>query len=435
MKSTLAELTTLIDRWKALRVRRPSENDFTPWGYSAIKAEDIDGMFDAWLHALGLTVSRTKPVDQSEERIVDATVAKLMRETRPHIDNAVSNGMAWLIQSTPFMANVASMTAHLSVVMSRRIDFRKELLKIAASDLNEGVLSVEKVAPIAQQIIGHYEKIEEQKTAIDEAVKASEASDKDISAIKEKVLEDQTAITTLLNTATKNQANLKQQADTLHALIESSQSALDEIEDQKAEADKQIGTGAELLAKANDQLTKALQDINRQELAGAFAAQAEKAGGERWKWVIAFGVSIAWMIFVAYFVISEAPGNDPPSFDPNSLLRGLPFAAPAIWFGWFSARQIGMLARIQQDYAYKASTAVAFEGYKKEVASSNDGALSKQLLETAISNFGDNPVRFYENKSDNHGHPIEALVEKIQDPETRNFVVEILKAIKPEFKK
>lgn len=123
------------------------------------------------------------------------------------------------------------------------------------------------------------------------------------------------------------------------------------------------------------------------------------------------------------------------AFDPNSLLRGLPFAAPAIWLGWFSARQIGILARIQQDYAYKASTAVGFEGYKKEVASANDQALSKQLLETAITNFGENPVRLYDKKSDDHGHPIEALIEKIKDPETRNFVIEMFKALKPEIKK
>ena len=76
MNSTLAELSTLISRWNALRKQRPSENDFTPWGYSGIKAEDIDGMFDSWKHALETAVSRTRAVDQPEERIIDATVSK-----------------------------------------------------------------------------------------------------------------------------------------------------------------------------------------------------------------------------------------------------------------------------------------------------------------------------------------------------------------------
>ncbi len=435
MKSTLAELSTLISRWQALRKQRPTENDFTPWSYSGIKAEDIDGMFDAWKQALETAVNRTRAADQPEERIIDATVSKLMRETRPHIDNATSNGMGWLIQSTPFMTNVASMAAHLSVVLAKRSDLRKALLKIAASNLNDKILSVEKVAPIAQQIIAHHEKIEEQKAIIDAAVEAAETTDKELVAVKDKVLADQTAVATLLAGATKNQADLKQHADALQTLIESSQAMLDEIKDQKSDADKQIATGTELLTNANAQLTKALQDINRQGLAGAFATQADKVAGERGKWVLAFCASIAWLIFVAYSIISGTPGNGAPVFDPNSLLRGLPFAAPAIWLGWFSARQIGLLARIQQDYAYKASTAVAFEGYKKEVASANDQALSKQLLETAVTNFGENPVRLYGKKSDDHGHPVEALVEKIKDADTRNFVVEIFKALKPEIKK
>lgn len=435
MKSTLAELSTLIGRWETLRKQRPSENDFTPWGYSGITAEDIDGIFDSWRQALGAAVNRTRAADEPEERIIDATVAKLMRETRPHIDNAVGNGMAWLIQSAPFMANVASMAAHLSVVLSKRSDLRKALLKIAASNLNEDILSVEKVASVAKQVIEHHEKITEQKAIIDEAVKAAATTDEELAAIKAEAQADQTSVASLLATATKNQAELQQHTDNLQGLIESSQAALKEIKGQKEQADKQIGTGTELLAKANAQLTKALQSINRQGLAGAFAAQADNVAGERWKWVVAFGASIGWLLYVAYHVVSVAPGNGTQPFDPSILFRGLPLAAPAIWLGWLSAKQIGMLARIQQDYAYKASTAVAFEAYKKEVTSANDEALSKQLLETTIGNFGDNPVRLYDQKNDDHGHPIEALVEKIKDPETRNFVVELFKALKPEAKK
>lgn len=435
MKSTLAELGTLVSRWEVLRKQRANENDLTPWGYSGIKAEDIDGMFGAWKEGLEIAVTRTRAAEQPEERVIDATVSKLMRETRPHIDNAQSNGMGWLIQSTPFMANLALIAAHLSVVLAKRSDLRKGLLKIAASNLNDNILSVEKVATLAQQIIRHHEKIAEQKATVEAAIKKAEETGEELATVKDKVLADQTAVATLLTTANKNQADLKQHTETLESLIESSQTTLDEITKQKAAADKQIATGTELLANANAQLTKALQDINRQGLAGAFAGQAAVVAGERKKWVGAFGISIVWLIYVAYRIVDSTPGNGTPPFDPMTFLRGLPLAAPAIWLGWLSARQIGILARIQQDYAYKASTAVAFEGYKKEVASANDQALSKQLLETAVTNFGENPVRLYDKKNDDHGHPIEALVEKIQDPETRNFVVEVFKALKPEAKK
>lgn len=435
MKSTLAELGTLVSRWEALRKQRPTENDFSQWGYSGIKAEDIDELFNSWREGVDVAVSRTRAAEQPEERIIDATVAKLMRDTRPHVDNAQSHGMGWLMQSTPFMANLSMMAGNLLVVLAKRSDLRKGLLKIASSNLNDEILSVEKVAPLAQQIIQHHEKIAEQTEAVEAAVKETQETCDDVAAVKNKVLEDQTAVAALLASANQDQVALKKHADTLASLIESSQVTLEEVAKQKSDADEQIATGTELLANANAQLTKALQDINRQGLAGAFAGQATVVAGERAKWVLAFGAAIAWLIWVAYRIVDTASGSGTTPFDPMNFLRGLPLAAPGIWLGWLSARQIGILARIQQDYAYKASTAVAFEGYKKEVASANDQALSKQLLETAVTNFGENPVRLYDKQGDDHGHPVEALVEKIKDPETRSFVVEIFKALKPESKK
>ncbi len=433
MKSTLAELGTLISRWDALRKQQPAENDFSQWGYSGIKADDVDELFKWWQEGLDVAVSRTRAAELPEERIIDATVAKLMRDTRPHVDNAQSNGMGWLIQSTPFMANLSMMAGHLMVVLAKRSDLRKGLLKIASSNLNDEILSVEKIAPIAKQIIQHHEKITEQSEAVEAAVTESEEARHELASVKNKVLEDQVAVAALLASANQDQADLKKHANTLASLIESSQATLEEVAKQKSDADKQIATGTELLANANAQLTKALQDINRQGLAGAFHGQAKVVSGERTKWVVAFGAAIGWLIWVAYRIVDTSSGTAP--FDPMNFLRGLPLAAPGIWLGWLSARQIGILARIQQDYAYKASTAVAFEGYKKEVASANDQALSKQLLETAVTNFGENPVRLYGKQDDDHGHPVEALVEKIKDPETRNFVVEIFKALKPESKK
>lgn len=435
MKSTLAELGTLVSRWGALRKQRPTENDFSQWGYSGIKAEDVDQLFNSWQEGLDVAVSRTRAAEQPEERIIDATVAKLMRDTRPHIDNAQSNGMAWLMQSTPFMANLSMMAGHLLVVLAKRSDLRKGLLKIASSNLNDEILSVEKVAPLAKQIIQHHEKITEQSEAVEAAVKESEELCDELAAVKNEVLENKTAVAALLASANQDQATLKKYADTLASLIESSRATLEEVANQKSNADEQIATGTELLANANAQLTKALQDINRQGLAGAFAGQAAVVAGERTKWVLAFGAAIAWLIWVAYHIVDAASGSGTAPFEPMNFLRGLPLAAPGIWLGWLSARQIGILARIQQDYAYKASTAVAFEGYKKEVAGANDQALSKQLLETAVTNFGENPIRLYGKQDDDHGHPVEALVEKIKDPETRSFVVEIFKALKPEAKK
>ena len=148
-------------------------------------------------------------------------------------------------------------------------------------------------------------------------------------------------------------------------------------------------------------------------------------------WVYLFLTAIVWLLGVGWYLTKDL---DPKTvFDYHNLFRALPFVAPAIWLGWLSARQAGLLARIHQDYAYKAATAVAFEGYKKEAAAATDDALSRQLLETTIRNFGENPIRIY-SKSDDHVMPIEQLIATVKDDSTWTRVMDLLKALKPEKK-
>lgn len=208
------------------------------------------------------------------------------------------------------------------------------------------------------------------------------------------------------------------------------QKILSELGELKLQSDQEIGLKTENLKAANESIAKALQDVNRQGLAGAFRNRTLMLNIEKFVWVFFFALSLGWLIFVASGTVSvDERGNVVP-FDPMNLLKAIPFAAPGVWLGWFSAKQISILARIHQDYAFKASTAVAFEGYKKEVVSIGDDQLVTKLLETAIQNFGDNPVRLYPN-SDEHGHPLETVIEKVKDKDTREFLVQMMKAITP----
>ena len=107
----------------------------------------------------------------------------------------------------------------------------------------------------------------------------------------------------------------------------------------------------------------------------------------------------------------------------------LPLLAPGIWLGWFAAKNASLTARIQQDYTYKVATAQSFEAYKKEVEATGDKALEKQLLETTIRNFGDNPIRIYDGKGA-EGHPLEALKSVLDDKQFERLLA-LLKSVKP----
>lgn len=182
------------------------------------------------------------------------------------------------------------------------------------------------------------------------------------------------------------------------------------------------------LAEANTKLEKARADLNKQGLSGAFAAAATNFNFQR----LLFGV-LFFGALVGLFCIGlksrasfESIGID------YKFLSGFTLAAPFVWLGWFSARQLGQLARVQQDYEYKKATALAFEAHKKEVvdADTTDKELSKRLLDIVIKNFGDNPVRLLPDAASDHGHPMEEMLSKLSDGKVVDQLIKSLEVWK-----
>lgn len=64
-----------------------------------------------------------------------------------------------------------------------------------------------------------------------------------------------------------------------------------------------------------------------------------------------------------------------------------------------------------KDYAYKEASAISFEGYKREASLVNPEML-KNLMETAIQNLGDNPIRIYSGH-ENHASPLHEILENL----------------------
>lgn len=153
-----------------------------------------------------------------------------------------------------------------------------------------------------------------------------------------------------------------------------------------------------------------LGDANRTGMAASFTNRrlwliAPLAG-----WLVVFGFSIGglWYMGVTYI----APILNSNSATPwEQLPLRLALTAPFVWLGWFSARQYGFTSRLREDYAYKEASAKSFEGYKRE-AKEVDTEMLKKLLEQAIRNLGDNPIRIY-NGHGNHPSPTHELFDNI----------------------
>jgi hypothetical protein len=432
MKHAIGELEQLVTRWNSLRQQRPSEVDMGPWGYADMSIKEFDALFDQWVQTLSLANEKApSSPDVHDEGALEVLLVKTLRDVRAHIDAAHGNGIAWLIQSTTFPALVMEVAGVINGVLERRTTVRQELLKVAQSGLNDEILGIETASPLAQSIIASHEKVKNDAEAVASAKVTAEADVGALARAKTAAVEEGLVIKAAVAEAQTSKGELTQIVDSSKLALNESNSLLEAVRAQKARSDTEIEAGAKLIEQANEKLSKALQDINRQGLAGAFAARAVSVGEERRLWMFAFAASIAWLLFVAWTM--QNLGDPKALFDWHNLVRSLPLAAPAVWLGWYSARQSGVLARIQQDYGYKAATAVAFDSYKKEVIAASDQELAKQLLETTVRNFGDNPIRLFGAKDD-HVMPVESLIASVKDDSTWNRLMDLLRAIRPEKK-
>lgn len=430
MKNAYAELKALRQSWDRVRKERPGEADFSQFGFPDANASDFDKLLEQWDGALAATSGATRPVNAPEEKVVELIVVRALREAKTQVDAASANGLAWMIQSSPFLQRIGDAQVAMAPVIERRFRVRKEVVLFAQSQLNGDIVAVERAAPIAQSLVDAQKSIEGQAESVAESLTQATAA-------KEKAVDEAGQVTQSLEhvRALASQVDDAKPgfdatvADATRLLSEATE-ALEAAGAFRKSADRTLSEGENLIAQANEKLKKALADITRQALSDSFAAKARSLGWERRGWMTGFLIAIGWLGWVAFHVAALPSGGaettvSSPSLWTN-LLRAIPFVLPGVWLGWLSAKNAGLTARVQQDYAYKVATALAFQGYKNEVDALKDEALAKQLMEIAIRNFGENPIRIYEGRTE-EGHPLEQLKSIFKDKN----IIDLIKVLKP----
>ncbi|OYU43777.1 MAG: hypothetical protein CFE44_16530 [Burkholderiales bacterium PBB4] len=140
-------------------------------------------------------------------------------------------------------------------------------------------------------------------------------------------------------------------------------------------------------------------------LASAFLERSKRLSESMWLWV---GSLIASLVAGVYWggqrvdTLASAAHSTTTSASTvalDAVLALISVAAP-VWFAWLATRQIGQTFRLSEDYAYKASVARSYEGYRKEAKSVND-VLVEQLLASAIRRVDEQPLRVVQQTSAN----------------------------------
>lgn len=203
---------------------------------------------------------------------------------------------------------------------------------------------------------------------------------------------------------------------------------------------KNIGIKKEETDKLVAQCEEAYKITTTKGLAGAFDQRAERLSTSMWWCVLGLlGALVCGVIIGShrFDILNEAMNKQTQvgHIWIQIFLSVLSLGAP-IWFAWIATKQISQRFKLSEDYAFKASVAKAYEGYRKEAARIDEG-LELRLFSSALTRLEEAPLRLME--TENHGSPWHELItspqfKKALDtvPELKDKLLSIVKTKKAE---
>jgi len=165
-------------------------------------------------------------------------------------------------------------------------------------------------------------------------------------------------------------------------------------------------------AKLVQQCEEAYRITTTKGLASAFDQRATSLAKSMWVWVAGLLVALYFGADIGANRIQLLSGSLNAA-EPRwgviwmqALLSFLTIGGP-LWFSWLATKQIGQRFRLAEDYAFKASVAKAYEGYRREAARI-DEVFEARLFSAALSRLEEAPLRLVEGAT--HGSPWHELI-------------------------
>ena len=215
----------------------------------------------------------------------------------------------------------------------------------------------------------------------------------------------------ILDSIKSSNAELKELTDTLEEELNKNKLFQENLNKQRTEL-WHLQTDCD---KQRELITNLLPDAASAGLAASFASRVKQLEKSKWFWMWGFIISIIGLIVVGFFIYTrlQLPYTD----FWQVVLQKIPFTAPFIWLGWFSAIQYGNIIRVQEDYSFKEATSKAFVGYKDHMAhlsdiNIEDTKIAMKLLATkTIEILSREPLRIYQ-KAEHDVTPFKSFFNK-----------------------
>ena len=188
---------------------------------------------------------------------------------------------------------------------------------------------------------------------------------------------------------------------------------IDSMEKTILQAEARATMSAEEASAVVDKCDEAYRITTSQGLAAAFDSRAEKLRkSTNWwaGWLALALISGAGLGLLRISALSTVLANEHPNWGAVALhmvLSVVSVGAP-LWFAWMATKQIQQRFKLAEDYAFKASVAKAYEGYRKEAADIDEAFVSR-LFASALTRLEEVPLRMIDGEK-SHGGPYHELV-------------------------
>ena len=425
MERSLASLSSLQSRWQTLITSRPNETDFGQFGFPGLSAQALEETFDGWHRSLTTLSSKPRRQDPSEIIVADRHISVWLNDLVNHCNGIGGNGFQWGLNSTSLLQLIDDIASRIAGLSRQQVEIAKALAKQLERKGVSEIDAIIEAGPNARSILEQKEHLAGAVEEIKSHVKTSGDIEKELTDILNDTKVKKEDTDKAHEDVKSRYSEIQDLYDSAEAFRKTSKENSDALASKVTDLLGAVESAQSATKTAYESLNKALIDVRKQGLAGAFTERAVKVSRERLLWGVVFVVSI---IFLAFLAIDFAV--DLPAYTYEAvvvaLLRRAALAAPGVWMGWYSAKQLGRLARVQEDYEYKAATALAFQSYKNEAVDIGKDELKEELLRQAIESFGDNPVRLYEHAKSEPASPLSDLLKRLEGDET----IKLIKAVR-----
>lgn len=397
------EIKATSELWnKYVTANKSITDDLAPYGYPGLDKNDIGS------YTLGLSdfLEKNAPlIESGADPFLKRSVASLQNV----VNNLSSNSAA--LKDNPG----GVIAAIIQGIESLRAPFISNGLASSLKDssrktASESTFAVSQLATSLSLATKHLADASVLKAELEMIKGSVEKTKNEIEPLRAVIETNVNETNTKFQQVEENRAKVHAFAEEYVVLKKEYNGLLDLIQSYEKEVSRLNDEHDQQMQKVRNTLEAA----ERVGLAKSFTTRKLELEVQSKLWLGMLIVSLVCLFVVGICFINPAIKGTIGTERLIALISEIPLTAPFIWLAWYAATQLGFNLRLSEDYSFKVASALALDGYKKE-ATLVDKELEKRLLEGAIGNFSENPIRIF-NKKDVNGSPWQDL---FKHPEVR----------------